>query len=91
MTTENNENKHPTHIISQVFDAKGDSKQARWMRIGAAWMHGDGKGMNLVLDALPTTGRLVLREWTPREDGEPADATQTTSETAAPKAKAGKK
>lgn len=68
MTTEdNNESKRPTHILSQVFDAEGEGK-TRWMRIGAGWLHGDGKGMNLVLDALPLGGRLVLREWTPREE-----------------------
>ena len=32
-----------------------------WTRIGSAWLHNDGKGFNLQLDALPVDGRLVVR------------------------------
>jgi hypothetical protein len=32
-----------------------------WTRIGSAWLHKDGKGFNVQLDALPVDGRLVVR------------------------------
>lgn len=54
-----NETKRPTHAVYQVI---GEGEKARWTRIGAAWMHKDNKGANVVLDALPLTGRTVLRE-----------------------------
>ena len=33
-----------------------------WTKIGAAWMHKDKKGLDIVLEALPVDGRLKLRE-----------------------------
>jgi hypothetical protein len=50
--------KRPTHVLYQV---QGDDK-ARWTRIGAGWLNKDGKGINVVLDAVPLSGRIVLRE-----------------------------
>lgn len=42
-----------------------------WLPIGAAFPHQDGEGFNLVLQALPIDGRVVLR--TPKDEGsEPA-------------------
>ena len=32
-----------------------------WLAIGAAFMHQDGDGYNIVLQALPIDGRIVLR------------------------------
>ncbi len=54
-----NEAKRPTHAIFQVL---GEGEKARWVRIGAAWLHKDEKGANLVFDALPLNGRTVIRE-----------------------------
>lgn len=56
----------PTHDIWQVI---GDNDDARWTRIGAAWPHKDGKGMNLKIEAIPLTGRIVIRERTEGEGG----------------------
>ena len=39
----------------------GDGEKSIWTRIGAAWEHKDGKGMEVRMDALPVDGRLVLR------------------------------
>ncbi len=33
-----------------------------WSRVGAVWMHKDGKGADVLLNALPMSGRIVLRE-----------------------------
>lgn len=54
-----NENKRPTHSIFQVL---GEGDKAIWVRIGAAWLHGDTRGANLVLNSIPLTGRIVMRE-----------------------------
>jgi hypothetical protein len=37
-----------------------------WVPIGAAFPHQDGEGFNLVLQALPIDGRVVLR--TPKDE-----------------------
>ena len=32
-----------------------------WVDVGAAFMHSDGSGMNVVLQAMPLDGRIILR------------------------------
>ena len=52
----------PTHIAYAVRDfEKGGKPDASWSRIGAAFAHKDGKGFNVTLDAVPVSGRVVLR------------------------------
>jgi hypothetical protein len=61
----------PSHKVFVVEDkevAEGEDPDAFWTRIGSAWPHKDGKGLNLVLSALPINGRLVLREYTPDDE-----------------------
>jgi hypothetical protein len=61
----------PSHKVFVVEDkevAEGEEPNAFWTRVGSAWPHGDGKGLNLVLSALPINGRLVLREYTPEDE-----------------------
>jgi single-stranded DNA-binding protein len=39
-----------------------------WTRVGSAWPHGDGKGLNIQLaSGVAVTGRLVLREYTEKD------------------------
>lgn len=57
----NNTKKTPSHIIWQVI---GEKDKARWIRVGAAWTHRDGKGQLLIFDSYPVVGRTVLREVT---------------------------
>jgi hypothetical protein len=59
------ETKRPTHAIYQV---QGEGDKAYWNRIGAAWLHEDEKGANMVFDAFPLTGRIVLREIVEKDD-----------------------
>ena len=42
-----------------------------WLNIGLAFPHQDGKGFNVMLQALPLNAKLVLREPS-EEDKEPA-------------------
>jgi len=59
-------NSRPSHRAYVVEDREGDQTEQGgfWTRIGSAWPHKDGKGLNVVLSALPTNGRIVLREYT---------------------------
>lgn len=50
--------RRPTHRLYRVT---GDGDAAIWTPIGAAWPNKDGKGFNLNCDAVPLTGRIVLR------------------------------
>ncbi len=50
-----------------------ERENASWTRIGAAWANRDGKGFTLQLDLIPaTTGRIVLRNFEPKAEGEAA-------------------
>jgi len=53
----------PTHRLYRVI---GDGDQAIWTPIGAAWPNKDGMGFSLSCDAIPLTGRLILRMITER-------------------------
>lgn len=60
--------KAPKWIAYAVRDFKqpDGTDDAAWRAIGAAWAHGDGKGVDIILDALPVSGRVVLREPKPK-------------------------
>jgi hypothetical protein len=45
---------------------KREGQDDFWLAIGAAFMHQDGDGYNIVLQALPIDGKVVLR--LPKED-----------------------
>jgi hypothetical protein len=48
----------PTHRLYRVT---GEGDSANWTPIGTAWPNKDGKGFNIACDAVPLTGRIVLR------------------------------
>jgi len=48
----------PSHRIYRVM---GDGETANWTELGAAWVHKDGKGFSINCDAIPLTGRIVMR------------------------------
>jgi len=56
----------PTHHV-YVVEGKGDN--AFWTKIGAAWQHADGNGLNITLSLLPLDGRVVIR--TAKADNRP--------------------
>ena len=64
-TTESAPSKSPSHIAYQVREGKGKSF---FTRIGAAWMHKDGKGFNIQIDAIPLDGNITLRIATDKKD-----------------------
>ncbi|OHU89195.1 MULTISPECIES: hypothetical protein [Pseudoalteromonas] len=60
MTDKNATGKRPDFIAYNVNqDRQG---KGHFSRIGAAWSHKDGQGMDIQLDATPVSGRLTLRE-----------------------------
>lgn len=67
-TASNNEkqNRTPSHLAYQVTDR--ENQKSIWTRVGSAWAHGDGKGFNIQLDALPLDGRISLRVYEDRKD-----------------------
>lgn len=50
--------RRPTHRLYRV---QGDGASAIWTPIGAAWPNKDGLGFNISCDAVPLTGRIVMR------------------------------
>ena len=60
--------KAPTH---EVFHVAGDKDKARWTKIGVAWSHGDGEGLNLVINYQPLVeGRTVVRKIKSEQEAE---------------------
>lgn len=59
-------NQQPTHRVYTVVKREGQD-DFFWLAIGAAFAHQDGKGFNVMLQALPTNGKVVLREPQPDE------------------------
>ena len=51
----------PTHRAYTVIK-RGEGQDDYWLNIGAAFPHQDGKGFNVVLQALPTDAKIVIRE-----------------------------
>jgi len=56
--SDTNSNNRPTH---RLYTVSGESDNARWTDIGAAFATRDGKGFTLCLNALPLNGRVVMR------------------------------
>ncbi len=64
MTTQPNLfGKKPTH---RLFRVVGEGEKANWTEIGAAWPNKDGLGFSISCDAMPLSGRIVMRAITER-------------------------
>lgn len=46
-----------------------DGQPPFWLNLGSAFPHKDGKGFNVLLQALPLDGKLVLRLYEEQPDG----------------------
>ncbi|KQT01573.1 hypothetical protein ASG42_26515 [Rhizobium sp. Leaf391] len=55
------EPKTPSFHAYVVSEVKGEGQKGYWTKIGAFFAHEDGDGGTLVLEAVPLTGRIVLR------------------------------
>jgi hypothetical protein len=63
MTTTQTATAKPSHRIYRV---SGEGKSANWTEIGAAWPNKDGHGFSITCDAMPLSGRIVMRTVTER-------------------------
>lgn len=68
--TANNRPSHKVLGVTERADAEGESKSF-FSRIGSAWSIKDGKGLSIILDALPLNGKLVVLEFD-EDDDKPA-------------------
>ena len=50
---------------------KRDGKEDYWLNLGVAFPHEDGEGFNVLLQALPIDGKLVLRTYQDEEEEPP--------------------
>ena len=62
-------NQQPAYRAYTVIKREGADDF--WLAIGAAFMHQDGDGYNIVLQALPIDGKIVLR--VPKSDDQTAE------------------
>jgi hypothetical protein len=69
-------NQKPSFTAYTVHKREGQDDF--WIAIGAAFMHQDGDGYNIVLQALPLDGKIVLRP--PKADTKP-EQTQRDQQT----------
>ena len=51
--------KKPPYIAYSVREREG--KKAKFTEIGVAFPHKDGKGFDILYDAVPLSGRITLR------------------------------
>jgi hypothetical protein len=65
----------PTYQAYTVVKREGQDDF--WLNIGAAFMHQDGEGFNVVLQALPINGKIVLRPPKADTKDDPERAQQT--------------
>jgi len=68
MSEEAKKNKPDLLAYSVRNFGTGDNERSTWRQIGVAWFHQDKQGFDVVLDALPVSGRVVLRA--PKEKDE---------------------
>ena len=47
---------------------KREGKEDYWLNLGIVFKHEDGEGFNLLLQALPLDGKIVLRTYKEREE-----------------------
>jgi len=82
-------NQQPSYTAYTV--SKREGKDDFWIAIGAAFMHTDGDGFNIVLQALPIDGKIVLRLPKAQDDRPDATRDQQTIRDANDRRKPGRK
>jgi len=71
---ENEQPRQPTHRAYSVIRREGQDDY--WLNIGLVFPHKDGGGFNLILQAFPLDGKIVVREIQDDEATEPATASR---------------
>ena len=50
---------------------KKEGKEDFWLNCGSAFAHSDGDGYNIVLQAMPLDGKIVLRRYKEKDEQAP--------------------
>ena len=67
-TTTTRPTPRPTFMAYSVRDYKKRGQtESDWTRVGVAWPHHDGDGFDIVLEAFPVNGRVVVRKSKPKQ------------------------
>ncbi len=48
-------------LVVEKYEDQAGAEKTNWTRIGVAWPHKDGNGLNVELKAIPVSGKLVIR------------------------------
>ena len=64
--------RYDAFVIEKYEDKEGKEK-GRWIQVGVAFGHGDGKGFNVKCQAFPVNGELVVRLHEPRPEATSAE------------------
>jgi hypothetical protein len=59
-------NSSRTRSAPSNYEGADKEKKSKWREIGAAFTQRDGEGFDLLLEAFPASGKVVLRK--PKED-----------------------
>lgn len=62
---------NPLPIYHAYTVIKREGQDDYWLNIGAAFSHADGNGLNVLLQALPINGKLVLRPPKDKSEDDP--------------------
>jgi hypothetical protein len=54
------QSQQPTHRAYSVIKREGQDDY--WLNLGLAFPHRDGKGFNIILQAIPFDAKIVIRE-----------------------------
>jgi hypothetical protein len=69
MTNSTTTKNRPTHTAFSVRKyQKNGEHRSDWTPVGVAWLHNDGEGFDIVLEAIPVSGRIALRKNKPKSE-----------------------
>jgi hypothetical protein len=60
---------HRAYVVEDRDPTAGEDQSGFWTKVGSAWPHKDGKGLNVQLaPGIAVSGRLVLREYSEEQE-----------------------
>lgn len=48
-------------LVVEKYEDEAGTEKSNWTRVGVAFPHKDGNGLNVELRAIPVSGKLVIR------------------------------
>ncbi len=48
-------------LVVEKYEDEAGAEKSSWTRVGVAFAHKDGNGLNVELKAIPVSGKLVIR------------------------------